>query len=123
MKMFFTEVMGGQEKIDAAFPEDELQLIDGILKKEDLLDLGADAALISVFIRTNIDKEVIDALPRLKMINTRSVGFESHRRQICCRKRYHGHQRSGLWSACRGRTYCSVYSWHAPGPWSGPTDR
>ncbi len=76
MKMLFTEVMGGQRKIEAAFREDELQLLDGILKKEDLIDLAADAALISVFIRTNIDKEVIDALPRLRMINTRSVGFD-----------------------------------------------
>lgn len=76
MKMVFTEVMGYQEMLRTAFPHDELVMFDGPLSEEELVREAKNARVLSVFIRTRIDEEVIDRLPKLAMINTRSVGFD-----------------------------------------------
>lgn len=38
--------------------------------------LASDAEVISVFINSEVRKDVIDALPRLKLITTRSMGYD-----------------------------------------------
>ena len=76
MKMVFTELLGSHDRLKEAFPDDELILFDGPLDKEELIDEAQEAELLSVFIRTPVDEEVIDSLPKLSMINTRSVGFD-----------------------------------------------
>lgn len=76
MKMLFTEVMGNQKKLMAAFPNDDLVMFDGPLDRDDLIHEAEGAAVLSVFIRTVVDREAIDSLPDLRMINTRSAGFD-----------------------------------------------
>lgn len=76
MKILFTEVMGAKDRIRDAFPDDELVMFDEPLEKDELINEAEGASVLSVFIRTPIDKETIDSLPDLRMINTRSVGFD-----------------------------------------------
>ena len=45
------------------------------LTKENI-NLAQDAEVVSVFINSKIDKEIIDSLPNLKLITTRSTGFD-----------------------------------------------
>ncbi len=76
MKMSFTEVMGNGDKLRSAFPDDRLQLFEGPLDEDELIHEAGDASVLSVFIRTKVTEKVIDSLPDLKMINTRSAGFD-----------------------------------------------
>lgn len=56
------------------------------LNDEELIDLCKDADVISCFIHTHFSKEVIDKLPSLKLLCTRSVGFD-HIDVNACTKR------------------------------------
>jgi len=76
MQLVFTEVMGNQRKLREAFPNDDLVMFDGPLDEAELMDSAKDASVLSVFIRTKVSGRTIDALPGLKMINTRSSGFD-----------------------------------------------
>ena len=76
MRMVFTEVMGAQERLEEAFPDDDIVMFDGPLDKDELIREAQGASVLSVFIRTRVDKDVIDSLPELRMINTRSTGFD-----------------------------------------------
>lgn len=76
MKIVLTEVMGAQDKLRNAFRDDELVMFDGAVSRDELIHEAAGASVLSVFIRTPIDKEMIDSLPKVRMINTRSVGFD-----------------------------------------------
>lgn len=76
MKLVFTEVMGNQEKLRMAFPNNDLLMFDGPLDEDDLIHEAEGASMLSVFIRTKVSERVIDHLPRLRMINTRSAGFD-----------------------------------------------
>ena len=76
MKILFTEVMGAKDRIRDAFPNDELVMFDGPLDRDEMVHEAKGASVLSVFIRTRVDRTVIDSLPDLKMINTRSVGFD-----------------------------------------------
>lgn len=42
----------------------------------DSVELAKDAEVVSVFVNSEVRKDVIDALPNLKCINTRSTGFD-----------------------------------------------
>lgn len=53
---------------DVAFVPDRLTL--------DTAPLASEAEVVSVFVNSEVRKEVIDSLPRLKCINTRSTGFD-----------------------------------------------
>ncbi|MEN6520866.1 MAG: hydroxyacid dehydrogenase [Armatimonadota bacterium] len=48
--------------------------------------MAGDAEIISVFIYSNITREVLDAMPNLKLIATRSTGFD-HIDMEACRER------------------------------------
>lgn len=76
MNILFTEVMGAKDKIRDAFPDDELAMFDDPLDGDELIREAKDTSVLSVFIRTRVDMNVIDSLPGLRMINTRSVGFD-----------------------------------------------
>ncbi|MFQ3549747.1 MAG: hydroxyacid dehydrogenase [Armatimonadota bacterium] len=43
---------------------------------EDNAELAKDSEIISVFIYSKVNKEVLDKLPNLKMVTTRSTGFD-----------------------------------------------
>jgi D-lactate dehydrogenase len=76
MKIVFTEVMGAKERLREAFPDDDIAMFEGPLDRDDLIHEAEGASVISIFIRTKIDRDIIDSLPDLKLISTRSVGFD-----------------------------------------------
>jgi D-lactate dehydrogenase len=53
----------------------KLRFFEGILEKKDIRSLQ-DADVLSPFIYSKINKEVISHLPNLKLITTRSTGFD-----------------------------------------------
>ncbi|KKQ35393.1 MAG: D-isomer specific 2-hydroxyacid dehydrogenase NAD-binding protein [Candidatus Nomurabacteria bacterium GW2011_GWB1_37_5] len=76
MRIVFFETNKEEEKIlkgllpeiDAVFSSEKLSL--------DNVSLAKDAEIMSVFINSEISKEIIDQLPLLKFISTRSTGFD-----------------------------------------------
>ena len=76
MKMVFTELKEHVDLIRDAFPDDELIIFDHPLEEEQLIDIARDAEVISVFIYTPVTERVIDSIPSLKLVATRSVGFD-----------------------------------------------
>jgi lactate dehydrogenase-like 2-hydroxyacid dehydrogenase len=76
VKMLFTEMLGNQDQLRSAFPDDDLRLFDGPLDEDELVHEAEGCSVISVFIRTKVSEKVIDHLPELRMINTRSAGFD-----------------------------------------------
>jgi D-lactate dehydrogenase len=76
MKIVFTELTDHADLIRTAFPDDELVIFDRPLDERQLVDASANAEIISVFIYTPVTSEVIDSLPSLRLIATRSVGFD-----------------------------------------------
>jgi D-lactate dehydrogenase len=53
---------------------------------EDTVDLAADAEIVSVFIYSDLHKPMLDRLPNLKMIATRSTGFDHIDIEECKRR-------------------------------------
>lgn len=76
MKAVFFEASGEDEKILRGL----MSGIDASYHKERLWEgtvpLALDAEAVSVFINSEVRKDVIDALPNLKLIATRSMGFD-----------------------------------------------
>lgn len=78
MKIVFFEA--SVPKIDQSlvlqsFGENEVFFYEEKLN-EDTVDMAKDADIVSVFINSTINKNVIDGLPNLKFIATRSTGFD-----------------------------------------------
>lgn len=63
-----------QEIMDKGLSEDELVFIEG--KLEDHIDDCKDAEAVSVFVGSEVTKDHIDLMPKLKLITTRSTGFD-----------------------------------------------
>ncbi|MCR4280743.1 MAG: NAD(P)-binding domain-containing protein [Candidatus Kaiserbacteria bacterium] len=76
MKAVFFEVSEEDEKILRGL----MPGIDAVFSKERLwqgnASLASGAEVISVFINSEVRKDVIDALPNLKFITTRSMGYD-----------------------------------------------
>jgi len=77
MKIAFFEVMPGEREMltahlpaghDISFHEEKLAPAT--------TGLAADADIVSVFVKSEVTPEVIDALPGLKLITTRSMGYD-----------------------------------------------
>lgn len=76
MKIAFFEIQGWEKKIlrkslkghELVFYKDELTLKN--------VNLVKDAEVISVFIYSKVDDKVINLIPKLKLITTRSTGFD-----------------------------------------------
>ncbi len=79
MKIAFFETMPGEEEYfrgSAALPRDaELVFYDHPLRAETIAE-AAGADVVCVFVKTELDNELIDALPDLKLIVTRSTGYD-----------------------------------------------
>jgi D-lactate dehydrogenase len=60
----------------------EVEMIDGILSAEHLSE-QTDFEIISVFVNSVIDARVLDHLPNLKLIVTRSTGFDHIDLDLC----------------------------------------
>ena len=86
MKITFFETFKAEQAILA----DSLQGLQPVFYEEKLtidnIDAAKDADIISIFINSEIDQGIIDALPNLKCIVTRSTGFD-HIDLNACQKR------------------------------------
>lgn len=72
--VFFEAEEREKQPILDAFPNEEIVFTEEFLD-EDTVGKYADAEMISTFIHSKVPKEVIDKLPNLKFIATRSTGF------------------------------------------------
>ncbi|MFA6324749.1 MAG: NAD(P)-dependent oxidoreductase [Candidatus Paceibacterota bacterium] len=76
MKIVFFEVPESEQPIfSEAFSNIEIYFYEGKLN-EDSAKLAEDAEIVSVFVNSVVDKNIIDVLPNLKLITTRSTGFD-----------------------------------------------
>ncbi|MFA6416277.1 MAG: hydroxyacid dehydrogenase [Candidatus Paceibacterota bacterium] len=60
----------------------EVEMVDGILSAEHL-STATDYEVVSVFVNSVIDARVLDHLPKLKLIVTRSTGFDHIDLDLC----------------------------------------
>ncbi len=76
MKIAFFSVLDSEKDIiNKSFPGDEILYLDGKLSEENA-DKAKEADIVSVFVNSEVNKNVIDKLPSLKFIATRSTGFD-----------------------------------------------
>jgi D-lactate dehydrogenase len=85
MRIGFFEVKDWERAfLTERLPSDELVFDSGVLPAGGEVVRGLDA--ISVFIYSHVTREIIDAIPNLKWIATRSTGFD-HIDMAACRER------------------------------------
>ncbi|MDP3799868.1 MAG: NAD(P)-dependent oxidoreductase [bacterium] len=75
MKIAFFETRPEEESLISSLLKEECVFVKEKLTKDNIA-LAQDAEVVSVFINSKIDKEIIDSLPNLKLITTRSTGFD-----------------------------------------------
>jgi len=86
MKIAFFEIVNGEEEyLKERFKGHEVIFFKDILNEKTLKSVE-DADVISVFIYSKINKEILDKLEKLKAIATRSTGFD-HINIAECKKR------------------------------------
>ena len=74
-----------QAVLEQTFPGFEFVLCDKKLDNK-TINFAQDSEIISVFINSLVNKEIIDQLPQLKFITTRSTGFEHIDVEYCTQK-------------------------------------
>lgn len=86
MKTVFFEL----EKWEEEFVKDNLGVLDVSFVNDKLTEENAadfkDAQIISIFIYSQITKQILDKLPNLKLITTRSMGFDHIDMNYCKEK-------------------------------------
>jgi len=76
MKIAFFEIQPWErEKIEEVLVDDELLFFEETLSKVDM-EAIKDCEVLSVFIYSSVTKEVMQAMPQLRLITTRSTGFD-----------------------------------------------
>jgi D-lactate dehydrogenase len=76
MKLGFFETEGWEKEIlEKELPDLEIYFTTERLAKENIKNFQ-DLHILSIFISSEIDKEIIDSLPNLKLITTRSTGYD-----------------------------------------------
>jgi D-lactate dehydrogenase len=76
MKLGFFEAEGWEKEIlERELPDLEIYFTTERLTKENVKNFQ-DLNILSIFISSEIDKEIIDSLPNLKLITTRSTGYD-----------------------------------------------
>ncbi len=63
------------ERLQHSLPEVECRHIEGPLDEQSVSRAG-DASVVSVFIRSRVPRALIDQMPELRLIATRSTGFD-----------------------------------------------
>lgn len=82
MHIVFLEVDREDQKlVRERFPQ--ATVIDQILTDGKLVEECKDAEVVSCFINTRFSKEIIQGLPKLKLIVTRSVGYDHIDKDAC----------------------------------------
>jgi len=74
-----------KERLAAALVGHELRFFEGTLTAENAAEV-ADAEVVSVFIYSRVDRDALAKLPALKMVTTRSMGFD-HIDAVACKER------------------------------------
>jgi len=72
---WFGSSVGDKEAVLSLSPKCEYSFFDETLTQE-TVSLAADCDIVCVFVNGDVRKPVIDALPNLKCITTRSTGFD-----------------------------------------------
>lgn len=67
--------------VEQKFPDAGIQ--EDVVNGKELIEICRDAEVISCFIHTRFTKEIIRSLPRLKLIVTRSVGYDHIDKDVC----------------------------------------
>src|SRR5512133_2441481 len=81
--MAFFEVEDWEEGwLQQRLPEHRLTFFRGHLEEQHLQQI-ADASVISVFIRSQVSRQVIDSLPELRLVATRSTGYDHIDLEAC----------------------------------------
>ncbi|MEP7162801.1 MAG: hydroxyacid dehydrogenase [Candidatus Moraniibacteriota bacterium] len=76
MQIAFFEIQPWeQERLKEVFAGEDLSFFEGALKEENLASIR-DCDALSVFIYSEVNENVIKALPKLKLIATRSTGYD-----------------------------------------------
>jgi D-lactate dehydrogenase len=76
MKIAFFEIQAWErEKIEETLKGEEVLFFDHTLTEKDIETIK-DCEILSVFIYSDVTKEVIDAMPNLHLITTRSTGYD-----------------------------------------------
>lgn len=76
MKITFFEVPKGEQTFfEGVFPGADVSFFEEKLSGNSV-EKVSDAEVVSIFVNSEIDKKIIDALPNLKFITTRSTGFD-----------------------------------------------
>jgi len=76
MKLGFFEAESWEKEIlEKELPDLEIYFTTERLTKENVKNFQ-DLDILSIFISSEIDKEIIDSLPNLKLITTRSTGYD-----------------------------------------------
>jgi D-lactate dehydrogenase len=73
--ILFLEVDTEDEKlVKEHFPD--ARMMEGVLSGKTLIDACKDAGIVSCFIHTHFTKDILEQLPSLKLLCTRSVGYD-----------------------------------------------
>ena len=72
---FFEVEEWEEEALKKSFPQDELVFVSHIIGPDNLPE-RKDLEAICIFVQSHITEEVLKELPQLKMITTRSTGFD-----------------------------------------------
>lgn len=76
MKIVFFEVPKDEQEVITQFLKgNEVKILEAPLSSSNVSEAG-DAEAISTFIKSQVTKDLIDAMPSLRLINTRSTGFD-----------------------------------------------
>ncbi len=83
LHMAFFEMEGWEEeRIRARLPGHRLTFYHSHLEESNLPEI-ADASVISVFIRSQVSRHVVDSLPNLHLVATRSTGYDHVDLEAC----------------------------------------
>ena len=86
MKIVFFEIPKVEQSFfSQSFSEMEVSFFEEKLN-ENSFEKAKDAEIVSVFINSIVSKDIIDLLPKLKFITTRSTGFEHIDLEYCSAK-------------------------------------
>lgn len=88
MKIAYFEADQDEEKlVREALPDHDVVVFREELSEKYMPEEAKDTEIVSIFVDTKITKNVLDQLPNLKMIATRSTGFDHIDMEECAKKK------------------------------------
>ncbi|HBE90184.1 MAG: hypothetical protein A3E37_03390 [Candidatus Andersenbacteria bacterium RIFCSPHIGHO2_12_FULL_46_9] len=71
---FFDAQLGDTDRLKLALPDFEVEVVEGTLQEN--VGQAMEADLVSVFVTSRVQKEEMEKMPQVKMIATRSTGYD-----------------------------------------------